>query len=145
MECTALVVYEDWHKLQARQQMKMMLRCHGITMSDERLERLNAWVDSVKEAIHRAADALTELSLTELFKKLLEALEPTLHRVANSLKEFFDNLDLNSYDDSNTVLMKRYNRYNYLHTKQYIAQKQYYNNQFKLARMHICVANHIKR
>lgn len=144
MECTALVVYEDWHKLQARQQMKMMLRCHGITMSDEQLERLNAWVDSVvdsvKEAIHRAADALSEL-----FKKLSEALEPTLHRVANSLKEFFDNLDLNSYDDSNTVLMKRYNRYNYLHTKQYIAQKQYYNNQFKLARMHICVANHIKR
>lgn len=140
MECTALVVYEDWHKLQARQQMKMMLRCHGITMSDKQLERLNAWVDSVKEAIHRAADALSEL-----FKKLLEALEPTLHRVANSLKEFFDNLDLNSYDDSNTVLMKRYNRYNYLHTKQYIAQKQYYNNQFKLARMHICVANHIKR
>lgn len=140
MECTALVVYEDWHKLQARQQMKMMLRCHGITMSDERLERLNAWMDSMMEAIHRAADALTEL-----FKKLSEALEPTLHRVANSLKEFFDNLDLNSYDDSNTVLMKRYNRYNYLHTKQYIAQKQYYNNQFKLARMHICVANHIKR
>ena len=140
MECTALVVYEDWHKLQARQQMKMMLRCHGITMSDERLERLNAWMDSIMEAIHRAADALTEL-----FKKLSEALEPTLHRVANSLKEFFDNLDLNSYDDSNTVLMKRYNRYNYLHTKQYIAQKQYYNNQFKLARMHICVANHIKR
>lgn len=140
MECTALVVYEDWHKLQARQQMKMMLRCHGITMSDEQLERLNAWVDSVKEAIHRAADALSEL-----FKKLSEALEPTLHRVANSLKEFFDNLDLNSYDDSNTVLMKRYNRYNYLHTKQYIAQKQYYNNQFKLARRHICVANHIKR
>lgn len=140
MERTALVVYEAWHKLQARQQMKMMLRCHGITMSDEQLERLNAWVDSVKEAIHRAADALSEL-----FKKLSEALEPTLHRVANSLKEFFDNLDLNSYDDSNTVLMKRYNRYNYLHTKQYIAQKQYYNNQFKLARMHICVANHIKR
>lgn len=140
MECTALVVYEDWHKLQARQQMKMMLRCHGITMSDEQLERLNAWMDSVKEAIHRAADALSEL-----FKKLSEALEPILHRVANSLKEFFDNLDLNSYDDSNTVLMKRYNRYNYLHTKQYIAQKQYYNNQFKLARMHICVANHIKR
>ena len=140
MECTALVVYEDWHKLQARQQMKMMLRCHGITMSDEQLERLNAWVDSAKEAIHRAADALTEL-----FKKLSEALELTLHRVANSLKEFFDNLDLNSYDDSNTVLMKRYNRYNYLHTKQYIAQKQYYNNQFKLARMHICVANRIKR
>ena len=124
MECTALVVYEDWHKLQARQQMKMMLRCHGITMSDEQLERLNAWMDSVmdsvKEAIHRAADALTEL-----FKKLLEALESTLHRVANSLKEFFDNLDLNSYDDSNMVLMKRYNRYNYLHTKRYIAQKQY--------------------
>lgn len=140
MECTALVVYEDWHKLQARQQMKMMLRCYGITMSDERLERLNAWMNSMMEAIHRAADALTEL-----FKKLSEALEPTLHRVANSLKEFFDNLDLNSYDDSNTVLMKRYNRYNYLHTKQYIAQKQYYNNQFKLARMHICVANHIKR
>lgn len=140
MECTALVVYEDWHKLQARQQMKMMLRCHGITMSDEQLERLNAWMNSMMEAIHRAADALTEL-----FKKLSEALEPTLHRVANSLKEFFDNLDLNSYDDSNTVLMKRYNRYNYLHTKQYIAQKQYYNNQFKLARMHICVANHIKR
>lgn len=140
MECTALVVYEDWHKLQARQQMKMMLRCHGITMSDEQLERLNAWMDSVKEAIHRAADALSEL-----FKKLSEALEPILHRVANSLKEFFDNLDLNSYDDSNTVLMKRYNKYNYLHTKQYIAQKQYYNNQFKLARMHICVANHIKR
>lgn len=140
MECTALVVYEDWHKLQARQQMKMMLRCHGITMSDEQLERLNAWMDSMMEAIHRAADALTEL-----FKKLSEALEPTLHRVANSLKEFFDNLDLNSYDDSNTVLMKRYNRYNYLHTKQYIAQKQYYNNQFKLARMHIRVANHIKR
>lgn len=140
MECTALVVYEDWHKLQARQQMKMMLRCHGITMSDEQLERLNAWMDSMMEAIHRAADALTEL-----FKKLSEALEPTLHRIANSLKEFFDNLDLNSYDDSNTVLMKRYNRYNYLHTKQYIAQKQYYNNQFKLARMHICVANHIKR
>lgn len=140
MECTALVVYEDWHKLQARQQMKMMLRCHGITMSDEQLERLNAWMDSVKEAIHRAADALMEL-----FKKLSEALEPTLHRVANSLKEFFDSLDLNGYDDSDTVLMKCYNRYSYLHTKQYIAQKQYYNNQFKLARMHICVANHIKR
>lgn len=140
MECTALVVYEDWHKLQARQQMKMMLRCHGITMSDEQLERLNAWIDSVREAVRRAADALTEL-----FKKLSEALEPTLHRVANSLKEFFDSLDLNGYDDSDTVLMKCYNRYNYLHTKQYIAQKQYYNNQFKLARMHICVANHIKR
>ena len=140
MECTALVVYEDWHKLQVRQRMKMMLRCHGITMSDEQLERLNAWMGSVKEAIHRAADALTEL-----FKKLSEALEPTLHRVANSLKEFFDNLDLNSYDDSDTVLMKCYNRYNYLHTKQYIAQKQYYNNQFKLTRMHICVANRIKR
>lgn len=91
MECTALVVYEDWHKLQARQQMKMMLRCHGITMSDEQLERLNAWMDGVKEAIHRAADVLMEL-----FKKLSEALEPTLHRVANSLKEFFDSLDLNS-------------------------------------------------
>lgn len=140
MECTALVVYEDWHKLQARQQMKMMLRCHGITMSDEQLERLNAWIDSVREAVRRAAD-----TLTELFKKLSEALEPTLHRVANSLKEFFDSLDLNGYDDSDTVLMKCYNRYNYLHTKQYIAQKQYYNNQFKLARMHICVANHIKR
>ena len=140
MECTALVVYEDWHKLQARQQLKMMLQCHGITMSDEQLERLNAWMGSVKEAIHRAADALTEL-----FKKLSDALEPTLHRVANSLKEFFDNLDLSSNDDSNTVLMKCYNRYNYMHTKQYIAQKQYYNNQFKLARMHICVANHIKR
>lgn len=132
MECTALVVYEDWHKLQARQQTKMMLRCHGITMSDEQLERLNAWMDgamdSVMEAINRAADALTEL-----LEKLLEALESTLHRVANSLKEFFDNLDLNSYDNSNTVLMKRYNRYNYLHTKQHIAQKQYYNNhnQFK--------------
>lgn len=140
MECTALVVYEDWHKLQARQQMKMMLRCHGITMSDEQLERLNAWMDGAEEAIHRADDALMEL-----FKKLSEALEPTLHRVANSLKEFFDSLDLNSYDDSDTVLMKCYNRYDYLHTKQYIAQKQYYNNQFKLARMHICVANHIKR
>ena len=140
MECTALVVYEDWHKLQARQQMKMMLQCHGITMSDEQLERLNAWMDSVREAIHRAADALTEL-----FKKLSEALEPTLHRVANNLKEFFDNLDLNSYDDSDTVLMKCYNRYNHLHTKQYIAQKQYYNNQFKLTKMHTCVVNHIKR
>ena len=140
MECTALVVYEDWHKLQPRQRMKMMLRCHEITMSDEQLERLNAWMDSVKEAIHKAADVLTEL-----FKKLSEALEPILHRVANSLKEFSDNLDLNSYDDNNTVLMKCYNRYNYLHTKQYIAQKQYYNNRFKLARMHICVANHIKR
>lgn len=140
MECTALVVYEDWHKLQVRQRMKMMLRCYGITMSDEQLERLNAWMGSVKEAIHRAANALTEL-----FKKLSEALEPTLHRVANSLKELFDNLDLNSYDDSDTVLMKCYNRYNYLHTKQYIAQKQYYDNQFKLARMHICVANHVKR
>lgn len=140
MECTALVIYEDWHKLQARQQMKMMLRCHGITISDEQLERLNAWMDSVREAIYRADDALTEL-----FKKLSEALEPTLHRVTNSLKEFFDNLDLNSYDDSDTVLMKCYNRYNYLHTKQYIAQKQYYNNQFKLARMHTCIANHIKR
>lgn len=139
MECTALVVYEDWYKLQARQQMKMMLRCCGITMSDEQLERLNAWMDGVKEAINRAADALMEL-----FKKLSEALESTLHRVANNLKEFFDNLDLNSYDDSDTVLMKCYNRYDYLHTKQYIAQKQYYNNQFKLARMHICVANHIK-
>lgn len=140
MECTALVVYEDWHKLQARQQMKMMLRCRGITMSDEQLERLNAWIDGVKEAIHRSADALAEL-----FKKLSEVLEPMLHHVANSLKEFFDNLDLNSYDDSDTVLMKHYNRYNYLHTKQYIAQKQYYNNQFKLARVHICVVNHVKR
>lgn len=81
MECTALVVYEDWHKLQARQQMKMMLRCHGITMSDEQLERLNDWIDSVKEAIRRATDALMEL-----FKKLLEALEPTLHRDVDSLK-----------------------------------------------------------
>ena len=80
----------------------------------------------------------------ELFKKLSEALEPTLHCVVNSLKEFLDNLDLSSYDDSNTVLMKCYNRHSYLYTKQYIAQKQYYNNQFKLARMHICVANHIK-
>ena len=140
MECTALVVYEDWHKLQVRQQMKMMLRCHGITMSDKQLERLSSWIDEVKEADRKAADALMEL-----FKKLSEALEPTLHRVANSLKEFFDNLDLNSYDDSDTVLMKCYNRYDYLHTKQYIAQKKYYNNQFKLARMHICVANHIKR
>ena len=140
MECTALVVYEDWHRLQTRQRMKMMLRCRGITMSDEQLERLNAWIDGVKEAIHRVADVLTEL-----FKKLSEALEPTLHRVVNSLKESFDNLDLNSYDDSDTVLMKCYNRHNYLHTKQYIAQKQYYNNQFKLARMHICVVNHIKR
>ena len=81
----------------------------------------------------------------ELFKKLSEVLELTLHRVVNSLKEFFNNLDLNSYNDNDTVLMKRYNRYNYLHTKQHIAQKQYYNNQFKLSRMHICVANHIKR
>ena len=140
MECTALVVYEDWHKLQARQQMKMMLRCHGITMSDGQLERLNDWLDSVREAICRAADALTEL-----FKKFSEAWESTLHHAVDSLKEFFDDLDLNSYDDSDTVLMKCYNRYDYLHTKQYIAQKQYYNNQFKLARMHICVANHIKR
>ena len=140
MECTALVVYEDWHKLQVRQQMKMMLRCRGIVIPDEQLKRLNAWMDSVREAIHRAADALTEL-----FKKLSEALEPTLHRVANNLKEFFDNLDLNSYDDSDTVLMKCYNRYNHLHTKQYIAQKQYYNNQFKLTKMHTCVVNHIKR
>ena len=140
MECTALVVYEDWHKLQARQQIKMMLRCRGITMSDEQLERLNAWMDGVKEAIHIAADALMEL-----FKKLSEALEPTLHRVANSLKEFFDSLDLSSHDDSDTVLMKRYNRYNYLYTKQYIAQKQYYKNQFKLAKMHICIVNHIKQ
>lgn len=140
MECTALVVYEDWHKLQARQQMKMMLQCRGITMSDEQLERLSSWIDEVKEAVRKAADALMEL-----FKKLSEALEPTLHHIANSLKEFFDNLDLNSYDDSDTVLMKCYNRYNYLYTKRYIAQKQYYNNQFKLARMHICVANHIKR
>ena len=139
MECTALVVYEDWHKLQARQQMKMMLRCHGITMSDEQLERFSSWIDGVKEAVRKAADALMEL-----FKKLSEALEPTLHCVANSLKEFLDNLDLSSYDDSNTVLMKCYNRYSYLYTKQYIAQRQYYNNQFKLARMHICVANHIK-
>ena len=139
MECTALVVYEDWHKIQARQQMKMMLRCQGITASDKQLERLNDWIDSVKEVIHRVADVLMEL-----FKKLSEALEPTLHRAANSLKEFFDNLDLNSYDDNDTVLMKCRNRYNYLHTKQYIAQKQYYNNQFKLAKMHICVANHIK-
>lgn len=140
MECTALVVYEDWYELQAKQRMKMMLRCCGVTMSDKQLERLNAWMDGVREAIHKAADVLTEL-----FKKLSETLEPTLHRVANSLKEFFDNLDLNSYNGSNTVLMKCYNRYNYLHTKQYIAQKQYYNNQFKLARMHICVVNHTKR
>lgn len=140
MECTALVVYEDWHELQAKQRMKMMLRCCGVTMSDKQLERLNAWMDGVRETIHKAADVLTEL-----FKKLSETLEPTLHRVANSLKEFFDNLDLNSYNGSNTVLMKCYNRYNYLHTKQYIAQKQYYNNQFKLARMHICVVNHTKR
>lgn len=107
MECTALVVYEDWHRLQARQQARQHV-------------------------------------LKELFKKLSEALEPILHRTIDSLKEFFDNLDLNSYDDSDTVLMKCYNRYDYLHTKQYIAQKQYYNNQFKLARMHICIANHIK-
>ena len=139
MECTALVVYEDWQELQAKQQMKMMLQCHGITMSDEQLERLNAWIDNVKEAVRRAADALTEL-----FKKLSEALELTLHRVANSLKEFFDSLDLNNYDNSDTVLMKCCNRYDYLHTKQYIAQIQYYNNQFKLVKMHICVANHIK-
>ena len=140
MECTELVVYEDWHKLQAKQQMKMMLRCHGITMSDEQLERLNVWIDEVKEVICRAADVLTEM-----FKKLSEALEPTLRCVVNSLKEFFDNLDLNSYDDNDTVLMKRYNRCDYLHTKQHITHKQYYNNQFKLSKMHICVANHIKR
>lgn len=72
--CTALVVYEDWHKLQARQQMKMMLRCHGITVSDEQIERLNSWIGSVKEAIRRASDALMEL-----FKKLSEALESTLY------------------------------------------------------------------
>ena len=139
MKCTALVVYEDWHKLQVRQQMKMMLRCRGITISNEQLERLNVWIDGVKEAINRAADALTEL-----LEKLLKALEPKLHRAVNSLKDFFDALDLSSYDNSNTVLAKCYNRYNYLHAKQYIAQKQYYNNQFKLARMHICVVNHTK-
>lgn len=138
--CTALVVYEDWHKLQARQQMKMMLRCRGITVSDEQLKRLNSWIDSVKEAIRRASDALMEL-----FKKLSEALEPTLHRVVDSLKEFFDDLDLNSYDDKETVLLKCNNRYGYLHTKQYIAQKQYYDNQFKLAKMNYVIRNHDRR
>lgn len=140
--CTALVVYEDWHKLQARQQMKMMLRCRGITVSDEQLERLNSWIDSVKEAIRRASDALMEL-----FKELSEALEPTLHRVVDSLKEFFDDLDLNSYDDDDkeTVLLKCNNRYSYLHTKQYIAQKQYYDNQFKLAKMNYAIRNHDRR
>lgn len=138
--CTALVVYEDWHKLQARQQMKMMLRCRGITVSDEQLERLNSWIDSVKEVIRRAADALMEL-----FKKLSEALEPTLHRVVDSLKEFFDDLDLNSYDDKETVLLKCNNRYSYSHTKQYIAQKQYYKNCFKLAKVNYAVRNHDRR
>lgn len=138
--CTALVVYEDWHKLQARQQMKMMLRCRGITVSDEQLERLNSWIDSVKEAIRRASDALMEL-----FKKLSEALEPALHRVVDSLKEFFDDLDLNSYDDKETVLLKCNNRYSYLYTKQYIAQKQYYDNQFKLAKMNYAIRNHDRR
>ena len=108
-------------------------------MPDKQLERLNVWIDGVKEVIHRTADALTKL-----FKKLLEALEHKLHHAVNSLKEFFDTLDLNSNDASDTALAKCYNRYNYLHTKQYIAQKQYYNNQFKLAKMHICIANHIK-
>lgn len=140
MECTALVVYEDWQELQAKQQMKMMLQRHGITMSDEQLERLNVWINEVKEVICRAADVLTEM-----FKKLSEVLEPTLRCVANSLKEFFDNLDLNSYNDNDTVLMKHYNKCDYLHTNRYIAQNQYYNNQFKLARMHTCIANHIKR
>lgn len=138
--CVALVVYEDWHKLQARQQMKMMLRCRGITVSDEQLERLNSWIDSVKEAIRRASDALMEL-----FKELSEALEPTLRRVVDSLKEFFDDLGLNSYDDKETVLLKCNNRYSYLHTKQYIAQKQYYDNQFKLAKMNYAIRNHDRR
>lgn len=140
MECTALVVYEDWHNMQAKQRIQMAFRCRGVIVSGEQLDRLSKWFDDITETIRRAADALAEL-----FKKLADAVTPVLSKAVDSLKELFDNLDLNDYDDEETVLMKCHNRYNYLRTKQYIAQKQYYNNQFKLARMHICVANHIKR
>lgn len=140
MECTALVVYEDWHNMQAKQRIQMVFRCYGIIVSGEQLDRLSEWFDDITEAIRRAADALTEL-----LKKLADAVTPVLSKAVDSLEELFDNLDLNDYDDKETVLMKCHNRYNYLRTKQHIAQKQYYNNQFKLARMHICVANRTKR
>ena len=66
----------------------------GVDISGEQLDRLNKWFDDITEAIRRAADVLTEL-----FKKLADAVTPVLSKAVDSLKELFDNLDLNDYDD----------------------------------------------
>ena len=117
----------------------MAFRCRGIIVSGKQLDMLVEWLDGITEAIRRAADVLTEL-----FKKLADTVAPVLSKAVDRLEELFDNLDLNSYDNKEIVLMKCHNRYNYLYTKQYIAQKQYYNNQFKLATMHVCIRNKCK-
>lgn len=141
MECTALVIYEDWHKLLMKQQQEMILRCHGVTMSEEQLERLNErvdiWIDRIgrtKEVINKAADAIRRL-----LDKLSNLWKSTLHFVVDNLKKVFDNSNLV------LTLTKHNKKYNHLHIKQYFVKTWYYKNQFKLVKMHICIANHVKR
>lgn len=69
MECTALVVYEDWQTWETRWKLRMVFTkvgMEGFKLSDEYLDNVISWCNrtsiAVTEAINRMLDVFRELS-----------------------------------------------------------------------------------
>lgn len=138
--CTALVVREDYW----RDYFWREAEIRGIKITRYQFERAITWcydfAERVGEAIRKIIDAFTEamsyvaIALRDSFGSLIEA-----------LRNSFDKLDIEPFDDFDVVCDKIEARAIYLNRKESIRREQYYRNCFKLAKMNYNIQHHDRR
>ena len=140
VECTALVVRDQyWEQYKIN-----WLAIRGIKMpagvTTEDLERV--W-DMVAGAIQRAVEAIKKVvdALVEEFVPVVQCAADIVGR----LRQLFDDANVSSNDLPDIIVDKFHNHFNYLENKRWIKERQYYDRQFQLVRMHVCIQNHIKK
>lgn len=131
-DCTALVVYDDyWQRV-----VDFQCRILGVEPIDlERLRKCTAVIVMVGECVEKAICRMIDV-VVEFADKLVVVIKDTLAPAIKSLSEMLEEVDLEQYDDYDTVVAKMENRYRYVQSKRMIREQQYMRNCFKLTRMH---------
>lgn len=139
MECTALVVREDyWQGV-----LDFQCRIRGIqTMTLDELERCKNIIIHLAELASKAIRQLIDV-MAQFANELVIVVKDTLSETIAALSRFMDELEPS--DDYNTILNKMKNRWMYVQEQKAIKERQYIKNCFKLARMHPCIKNHVRK
>ena len=85
------------------------------------------------------------LKLNDVFfseaKEIIRQLKEAVDKLVKELQEFFENvIDTDEFKDTK----KKMSKYN-LNKSKYTRENNYYKNQFRLTKRHVCIRNKYKR